>query len=110
MTKTTIPNQVIIEGKTYPVTAVNTGAFQNCKKLKSVVIGKGITSIGTKAFSGCKSLKKITIKSTKLKKVGKNAFKGIHAKAVIKAPKAKLKAYKKLLKKKGQGKKVRIVK
>ena len=108
--KTTIPNQVEIDGKTYPITEINTGAFKNCKKLKSVVIGKGITSIGTKAFSGCKALKKITIKSAKLKKVGKNAFKGIHAKAVIKVPKAKLKAYKKLLKKKGQGKKVRIVK
>ena len=99
-----------IDGKTYPITEINTGAFKNCKKLKSVVIGKGITSIGTKAFSGCKALKKITIKSAKLKKVGKNAFKGIHAKAVIKVPKAKLKTYKKLLKKKGQGKKVRIVK
>ena len=110
ITKTTIPNQVIIDGKTYSVTAVNTGAFKNCKKLKTVVIGKGVTVIGAKAFNGCKALKKITIKSTKLKKVGKSAFKGIHAKAVIKVPKAKLKAYQKLLKKKGQGKKVRIAK
>ena len=83
-------------------------AFKNCKKLKRVVIGKEITSIGAKAFSGCKALKKITIKSAKLKKVGKNAFKGIHVKAVIKAPKAKLKAYKKLLRAGGAGSKVRI--
>ncbi|MEY8427500.1 leucine-rich repeat domain-containing protein [Lachnospiraceae bacterium 46-15] len=103
-----IPDTVKSNGKTYKVTSVGKGAFQNCKKLKSVVIGKNVTSIGAKAFSGCKVLKKITIKSAKLKKVGKNAFKRIYAKAVIKAPKAKLKAYQKLLKKKGQGKKVRI--
>nr|WP_277820612.1 leucine-rich repeat domain-containing protein [Hominisplanchenecus murintestinalis] len=105
-----IPDTVKSNGNTYKVTSVGKEAFQDCKKLKSVVVGKNVTSIGSKAFSGCKALKKITIKSAKLKKVGKNAFKGIHAKAVIKAPKAKLKAYKKLLKKKGQGKKVRITK
>lgn len=92
------------------VTSIGKNSFYGCIKLKTVVIGKGVTSISAKAFNGCKALKKITIKSTKLKKVGKNAFKGIHAKAVIKVPKAKLKAYQKLLKNKGQGKKVRIAK
>ena len=106
----TVPEKVTLDGKSYQVTAIGNSAFKNCKKLKTVVIGKGVTSIGAKAFNGCKALKKITIKSTKLKKVGKSAFKGIHAKAVIKVPKAKLKAYQKLLKKKGQGKKVRITK
>ena len=106
----TVPEKVTLDGKSYQVTAIGNSAFKNCKKLKTVVIGKGVTSIGAKAFNGCKALKKINIKSTKLKKVGKSAFKGIHAKAVIKVPKAKLKAYQKLLKKKGQGKKVRITK
>ena len=99
---------VKINKKNFKVTAIANNAFKNCKKLKRVVIGKEITSIGAKAFSGCKALKKITIKSAKLKKVGKNAFKGIHVKAVIKAPKAKLKAYKKLLRAGGAGSKVRI--
>ena len=99
---------VKINKKNFKVTAIANNAFKNCKKLKRVVLGKEITSIGAKAFSGCKALKKITIKSTKLKKVGKNAFKGIHAKAVIKAPKAKLKAYKKLLRAGGMGLKARI--
>lgn len=110
VSKLVIPSVVTVEGKIYQVTAIGSNAFKNCKKLKTVVIGKGVTSIGAKAFNGCKALKKITIKSTKLKKVGKSAFKGIHAKAVIKVPKAKMKAYQKLLKKKGQGKKVRITK
>ena len=99
---------VKINKKNFKVTAIANNAFKNCKKLKRVVLGKEITSIGAKAFSGCKALKKITIKSAKLKKVGKNAFKGIHVKAVIKAPKAKLKAYKKLLRAGGAGSKVRI--
>ena len=89
--------------------SIGAGAFRNCKNLKSVVIGKGVKGIHARAFGGCTALKRITIKSGKLKKAGRNAFKGIHAKAVIKVPKAKLKAYKKLLKNKGQGKKVRIV-
>ena len=43
------------------------------------------------------------IKTTKLTagSVGKNAFAGIHKKAVIKAPKAQKKSYAKLLKKSG---------
>ena len=97
-----IPDKVKLNGKTYKITSVGKGVFQNCKKLKSVVIGKNVTAIGMKA------LKKITIKSTKLKKVGKNAFKKIYAKAVIKAPKAKRKAYRKLLRAGGAGSKVRI--
>ena len=55
-------------------------------------------------------MKKISIKATKLtsKKVGSKAFKGIAAKAVIKVPKSKLSAYKKLLKSKGVGSKITI--
>ncbi len=72
-----IPDKVKLNGKTYKITSVGKGMFQNCKKLKSVVIGK-------------------------------NAFKKIYAKAVIKAPKAKRKAYRKLLRAGGAGSKVRI--
>lgn len=69
-----------------------------------------VTGIAQKAFNKCKNLKKITIKTTKLtkKSVGKQAFKGIHKKATIKVPKAKQKAYKKILKARGAGKKVKI--
>ena len=45
-------------------------------------------------------LSKITISSDKLKKVGKNAFKGIAAKAVFSCAKKNKKAYQKLLSKK----------
>lgn len=63
-----------------------------------------VTSIGEKVFAGCSKLSQITVKTTKLKKVGKDALKGICEKAVIKVPKAKKKAYTKLLKGKGQRK------
>ena len=77
-------------------------------KVKKVTIGSNVTSIGAQAFYGCKKLKQITISSKKLTKVGKKAFKGITKNAKIKVPKKKLKAYKKLLKNKGQGSGVTI--
>jgi hypothetical protein len=61
-------------------------------------------------FAGDSKLKAITIQSKKLNKVGSGALKGISKKAKIKVPSAKLKNYKKLLKGKGQGSKVKIVK
>ena len=50
------------------------------------------------------------IKSTKLKasKVTKGAFKGVTKKTVIKVPKAKVKAYRKMFRKKGLNKKVKV--
>ncbi len=55
-----------------------------------------------------KKLKQINIKSAKLRSVGKNAFKNISAKAVIKVPKEKKSVYSKLLNNKGQKKTVKI--
>ena len=132
-TKVTIPKTVKISGYTFKVTSIGKNAFKNnkkvkkitvgdnvktigsnafygCKKLTTVTIGKSVTSIGSKAFYNCKSLKTITINSGKLKKVGKNALKGIHKKATIKVPSKKQKAYKKLFKKKGQKSTVQIKK
>lgn len=133
VTKVTIPTTVTVNGVSYQVTAISdnlfsgfkklstvilpanitaigNGAFQNCKKLKKIVIPKGIQSIGANAFAGCKNLKLITVKTTTLKSVGSNAFKGIHKKAKIKVPKKQYKNYKKLLSNKGQKKSVKIKK
>ncbi len=101
LSKVTIPNSV---------TKIGSNAFKNCAALKSVTIPAKVTAIGTGAFSGCKKLTTITVKSTKLKTVGKNAFKGIKSTAKIKVPSKKLTAYQKLLKNKGQGKDVKIIK
>lgn len=89
---------------------IGNAAFYECKALENITIPSKVTTIDGWAFSDCKKLKTITIKSTKLKKVGENAFKGIQSKAKIKVPSKKLGAYKKLLKGKGQGNKVKIQK
>ena len=96
----------------FRVTGIAKNAFRKNTKLAKVVFGKNLSKIGANAFAGCKNLKTIRIASTALtkKSVGKNAFKGIHKKAVIKVPKKKLKAYQKFLKGKGQAKSVKIKK
>lgn len=95
-----VPATVTVNGVQCKVTSIAAKAFFKCKKLKKAVIGKNIQSIGSRAFYQCKKLKKITIKSKVLKKVGKQAVKGIHKKALIKVPKKMKKSYQKLFKKK----------
>lgn len=104
----TIPNTVKIDGITYKVTSIAKNAFKNNTKVNKITIGSNIMKINAGAFSGCKNLKKITIKSQKIKSVGKNAFKGIKASAKIKVPSNKLKKYRKLFDKKGQKSTVHI--
>lgn len=108
------------------ITMIGKAAFSGCSKLKTVIMGKNVTIVGDKAFYKCSALTKITIPS-KVNKIGRQAFyqcknlrtitiktagltngnvgskafKGINSKAVIKVPKSKLTAYKKLLKAKG---------
>ena len=132
--KIKVGNTVKIQNTVFKITAIGTSAFKNCKKATSATVGTNVKTVGANAFSGCKklksvkissknltsigkkafygdgSLKTITIKSTKLKKVGAKAFSGINKKAKIKVPAKKLKAYKKLLKNKGQKKSVKITK
>lgn len=78
-----VKSKVKIGGKSYKVTAIAKNAALNAKNLKTITLGKNIKSIG------------------------KNAFKGINKKAVIKAPKAQLSKYKKLCKKAGAPKTVK---
>lgn len=94
------------------VTSIGKSAFEKCAKLKSVTLSKNVESIGKNAFKDCKKLKKITIKSTKLDADGvkKGAFSGINKKVVVKVPKSKYSAYKKLLRSKGLNKKAKIKK
>ena len=91
------------------------------KKKKKVTIPESITvqgveydvtSIGEKAFSNCKKLTLLEIKTKKLTKktVAKKTFKSIRKKTVIKVPKSKYKAYKKVLRARGLNKKVKIKK
>ncbi len=110
LTSLNIPATVKYNGMSFKVVSIGKNAFKSKKKLKSATIGKNVKSIGASAFAKDGKLNKITIKSTVLKKVGSKAFSGINKKAKIKVPAKKLKAYKKLLKNKGQKKSVKIVK
>lgn len=100
-----IPDYIMINGVKCKVVAIKKKALYKGRKLKKLTIGKNVQTIEDNAFNGCKNLKSITIKSTVLKKVGKNAIKGIHKKAVIKVPKKQYKKYKKLFGKKSGFKK-----
>lgn len=106
----TIPATVKVNGKTYKVTSVEANAFKNNKKVKNITVGKNITKIGKNAFKGCKKLKKLVIKSKKLKASGisKAAFKGVTKKTTVIVPKGKVKAYKKMFRKKGLAKNVKV--
>ena len=82
---------------------IRANAFRNCKLLSKITIGSKVKRIGKYAFIKCAKLKTINIKTRSLKAstIGTGAFSDIYKKAVIKVPKASLKAYKKLLVKKG---------
>lgn len=107
-----IPGEVKIKGGTYKVSGIGKKAFAGYPYLKKVSIGKNVNSIGAQALAGCKRLKRMTIKTNALtaKSVGGKAFKGISAKAVIKVPAKKWNVYKKLMRARGVGKKVKIKK
>lgn len=95
---------------TYKVTSKADKAFKNRKKVTCIIIGKDVTKIRKNAFAGCKNLKKIIIKTKKLtkKSVAKGAFRGVGKKVVVKVPKSKFRAYKKLLRARGLNKKIKI--
>lgn len=131
----TVPAAIKINGKSYKVTSIAAAAFKNnteitsvtignnvtsignnafykCTNLKKVTFGSKVSKIGSKAFYGCKELKDVIIKTKKLSssKIGSQAFKGISKKAAFKVPKSKVKPYKKMLKAKGAGSKIKVKK
>lgn len=94
-----IPNAVTgSDNKAYQVTVIGNAAFKNKSKIKKVTINANITTIEKNAFMGCKKLANVVVKNkSKLKSVGKGAFKKTSSKIKIKLPK-NLKNNKKLKK------------
>ena len=93
---------------------IRNNVFSGCTKLQTVTFAKKskLRRIGKKAFFNCKSMKSMKLTSVKLKKVGSGAFKNAGKKSYkkfkISVPKAKKKAYAKLLKKGGLNKKSKV--
>lgn len=77
---------------------IGKGAFQSCKKLQKLVLPEQVQTIEKRAFYQCIKLKKVTIRTTRLRKVGKEAFRGTAAKIRFAVPKEKQTAYASLLK------------
>ncbi len=92
-----IPATVTYKKVKYKVVAVGKNSFAKKKKIRKVIIGKNITSIERKAFYKAKKLRFVDIRTKKLRKVGKKAFKGIFSSAKIKVPKSRKKKYVRLL-------------
>lgn len=86
---------------------------------KTIIISKNVKKIGKDnykcspykgVFMNCHNLKTVIIKSKKLNKVAKSAFGKMPKNVVIKVPKSKFKEYKKLFRKCGLKKTVKIKK
>lgn len=92
------------------VTVIDEQAFYKCTALTKITVPAKVEKIGKQAFYGCKKLKSIVLQTAKLStgNVGEKAFSGIYSKASIKVPANQLDNYKKLLRKKGAGKKVKF--
>lgn len=97
--------KVIIGNK---IVKIGNKAFMRCSALRTLIIGASVKTIGSKAYYDCTKLKNIKIKSKRIKKIGKAAFKNTHKKAKVKCPKKKKKIYKKKLRKAGLSKKAKV--
>lgn len=102
-----IPDTVKYKDQSFQVTSIAKSAVKNTK-IRTLVIGRNVTKIEKGAFGKNKSLKTIIIRSGKIRLIGKNAFKNISKNVTIKCPKAKSAAYKKLFRKAGLNKKVKV--
>lgn len=69
----TIPETVTWEGKTYPVTAIGEGAFNNCTELTGITIPNSIIDIRENAFAGCNRLTSVEIPNS-VTAIGTSAF------------------------------------
>ncbi|WP_026527101.1 leucine-rich repeat protein [Butyrivibrio sp. VCD2006] len=61
VSKIIIPENVTIGSKKYAVTSIGSKAFKNCKKLKSIIVGKNVSKLNKNAFKGLKDGTKITL-------------------------------------------------
>ncbi len=94
------------------VTTIREMAFGRCTSLEKITLPASTAKVVRRAFYNCKNLKTLVIRSERLTAgtVGTEAFAGLHSKAVVKVPKAKLAYYKRLLTSRGITGKNQIIK
>ena len=106
-----IPKKIKYKGNEMIVTSIEEDGFSYMERLRKVVIYADIVKIGNDAFKGAVKFDRFVIKTTKLKKAGKNIFKNTSKKMIIEVPKKSLSSYKKLFKNKGiKVKEIRAIK
>ena len=111
MTKHSEKDGIETKDTDYKVVAIGANVLKGNKKIKKVTINSDIKSIGKNAFAKAKNLKSIEFAGP-VTSIGKGAFVGINKKATITviASKAQVNAVKKLLKKAGVAKTVKVKK
>ena len=72
---------IVVNGKTYEVTAIVEEAFKGCTGITSVDIPSTVSAIGAGAFEGCTNLTQINI-GKGIKEIGSRAFANIFKNAV----------------------------
>jgi len=106
-----IPKKIKYKGNEMTVTSIEEDGFSYMERLRKVVIYADIVKIGNDAFKGAVKFDRFVIRTTKLKKAGKNIFKNTSKKMIIEVPKKSLSLYKKLFKNKGvKVKEIRAIK
>lgn len=106
-----IPKKIKYKGNEMTVTSIEEDGFSYMERLRKVVIYADIVKIGNDAFKGAVKFDRFVIRTTKLKKAGKNIFKNTSKKMIIEVPKKSLSSYKKLFKNKGvKVKEIRVIK
>lgn len=100
-------NNIVIGGS---IKTIGSKAFAGTKVLRTITLGTSVEKIGSYAFANSRDLKVLKIKTTKLtsKTLSKKTFAGITSKTTVKVPKSKLSAYKKLFRKCGLSKNVKV--
>ena len=100
-------NNIVIGGS---IKTIGSKAFAGTKVLKTITLGTSVEKIGSYAFANSRDLKVLKIKTTKLtsNKLSKKTFAGITTKTTVKVPKSKLSEYKKLFRKCGLSKNVKV--
>ena len=106
-----IPKKIKYKGNEMTVTSIEEDGFSYMERLRKVVIYADIVKIGNDAFKDAVKFDRFVIRTTKLKKAGKNIFKNTSKKMIIEVPKKSLSSYKKLFKNKGvKVKEIRVIK
>lgn len=106
-----IPKKIKYKGNEMTVTSIEEDGFSYMERLRKVVIYADIVKIGNDAFKDAVKFDRFVIRTTKLKKAGKNIFKNVSKKMIIEVPKKSLSSYRKLFRNKGvKVKEIRVIK